>query len=128
MYSGEFLMSETLSAKELLDEKLAQDEILRNVTFEHGFHFTTEGGGYTGVTAVSLSDFALKLQTIDKNLILFHYSRGDFQRWIEDTLGDKELADRMCFIKINLSGERLRKELLKIVQKRISELRSPLVI
>ena len=97
--------------------------ILRNVPFETGFHFTTQNGVYTGITAVSLPDFALKLQTIDADSILFHYPRGDFQKWIQNTLGDEELADRMCFIQANLTGEKLRNQLLKIVQKRISELK-----
>ena len=104
-------------------EELNHRNILRNVPFETGFHFTTQNGVYTGITAVSLPDFALKLQTIDADSILFHYPRGDFQKWIQDTLGDKELANRMCFIQANLSGEELRNQLLKIVQKRISELK-----
>lgn len=96
--------------------------VLRNVSFERGFHFSTEKEVYTGITAVSLHEFALKLETIDANSILFHYPRSDFQKWIQNTLGDEELANRICFIQTN-SGENLRKQLLKIVQKRISELK-----
>ncbi len=95
---------------------------LEAVAFEHGFNFTTKNGVYTGITATSLRDFASKLETVDVESVLFHYPRGDFQNWIEDTLGEKELADRMCFIKTELPGEQLRKQLLKIVRQRISEL------
>ncbi len=95
------------------------------VKFENGFHFTTKNGVYTGITAVGLTDFASKLETVDVDSILFHYPRGDFQKWIEETLGDRELANRMCFVKIELSGEKLRKELLKIVKQRINELKGP---
>ena len=109
--------------KERPSETTNRKSILRNLPFETGFHFNTENGVYTGITAVSLSEFALKLQTIDVNSILFHYPRGDFQKWIQETLGDEELANRMCFILANLSGEKLRNQLLKIVQKRISELK-----
>ena len=98
-------------------------KILGTVPFEHGFHFTTENGVYTGTTATSLADFAKKLETVDANSILFHYPRGDFQKWIEDTLGDKELANQMCFIKTGISGEELRKQLIKLVQKRINGFR-----
>ena len=94
---------------------------LRNVPFDHGFHFCIENG-FTGVTAISLSEFSQKLNSIDVNSVLFHYSSGDFQKWIEDTLGDKELANRMCFIKRDISGEKLRTQLLRITQKRIKEL------
>ncbi len=122
--AGESSMTKTvLSEKELPTEKPNLERILRNVPFDTGFHFTTEKGVYTGITAVSLPDFALKLETIDANSILFHYPRGDFQKWIQNTLGDEELANRMCFIQTNLSGEKLRNQLLKIVQKRISELK-----
>ncbi len=97
-----------------------KSKILGTVQFEHGFHFFTEKEGYTGVTATSLADFAQKIETIDVNSILYHYPRDDFQKWIEDTLGDKELANKMCFIKTNIPGEDLRKQLMKLVQKRIN--------
>jgi len=93
------------------------------VPFETGFHFATGKKIYTGITAVSLSDFALKLETIDADSILFHYPRGDFQKWIQNILGDEELANRMYSIQANLSGEKLRNQLLRIVQKRISDLK-----
>ena len=107
-------MSQTLQKAQTL-------KILQTIPFEHGFHFSTEKG-YIGITAASLSEFAAKLETVDVESILFHYPRGDFQKWIDDTLGDKELANRMCFIKKDISGEKLRAQLLKITQKRICEL------
>src|SRR5450756_1557747 len=100
-----------------------KEKILGTVSFEHGFHFSTEKGVYTGTTAISLAYFAQKLETIDVNSILFHYPCGDFQKWIEETLGDNELANQMCFIKTGISGEELRKQLIKLVQKRIYEFR-----
>jgi len=122
--AGEFSTSKTvLYEKESQSETSNRKSILRNVPFETGFHFNIEQGIYTGITAVSLPEFALKLQTVDANSILFHYPRGDFQRWVQETLGDEELANRMCFIQANLSGEKLRNQLLKVVQKRISELK-----
>ena len=59
-------------------------KILKSVSSERGFHFTTEKGVYTGITAISLSDFVSKLETVDENSILFHYPRGDFQKWVQD--------------------------------------------
>ncbi len=105
----------------ILSQLSLESKILETVPFEHGFHFVTEKGGYTGVTAISLADFDLKLETIDADSILFHYPRGDFQKWIEDTLGDRELANRMCFIKANISGEDLREQLIQLVRKRMNE-------
>ncbi len=101
--------------------KSEKAKILRTQPFNQGFHFA-EKGNYTAVTATSLSDFASKLETVSINSVVFHYPRGDFQRWIQDTLGDEELANRMCNVKSDISPEKLREELLSVVQKRIKEL------
>ncbi len=106
--------------------KADASKILMAISFEKGFHFNNDKGTYTGITATSLADFASKLETIDENSILFHYSRGDFQKWIQDVLGDEELANRLCFIQRGMSGAKLRSELLKMVQKRITELKTQL--
>jgi Family of unknown function (DUF5752) len=99
-------------------------KILSTVPSENVFYFCTAEGVYTKVSAISLEDFAAKLDGIDDSSILFHYPRGDFQAWIKDTLKDDVLAGRMCFIEREISGEQLRKELLKMMQNRISELKA----
>ncbi len=98
--------------------------ILSNVPEEKAFFFCTAEGIYSKVSAISLQDFAAKLDSINESSILFHYPRGDFQAWIRDTLKDDVLAGRMCFIEREISGEHLRQELLKMVQTRISELKA----
>ncbi len=98
-------------------------KILRALPFEKGFHFTKSDGTYTGLTAVSLSEFEAKLQTIDVGSIEFHFRRQDFQKWINSTLGDEELSTRISQIKPSLNGEMLRSELLKVVSKRLVELK-----
>ena len=65
---------------------------LIDVPFEQGFHFCTNGGRYTGISAVSLADLAEKLKTIDADSISFHLDRGDFQKWVTDIFCDEELA------------------------------------
>jgi hypothetical protein len=97
--------------------------ILRIVPFEYGFHFTTDKGVYSGLTANSLEDFAEKLRDVDVDSVTFHYYRGDFQRWIDNTLGDTDFANKLCFIDPKISGEQLRKELLKMLDRRIHELK-----
>jgi hypothetical protein len=99
-------------------------KILSAVPSENCFYFCTAEGVYTNISAISLEDFADKLDSIDESSILFHYPRGDFQAWIKETVKDRELADRMCFIQRDISGEALRRELLKLVQTRISELKT----
>ena len=101
-------------------------EILRTLPYEKGFHFYTAHGNYTGETATSLHDFELKIQIVPAASMHFHLQRGDFQKWISDTLGDAELAKRISLIELTLSSEGLRKELLETVRTRINALRMEL--
>jgi alpha-amylase len=101
-------------------------EILRTVPYEKGFHFYTAPGNFTQETATSIDTFEKKLQIIPTNSVKFHLQRGDFQKWIEDTIGDNELAKRISLIKLTLPAEDLRKELLATVQRRLTELRREL--
>jgi hypothetical protein len=98
-------------------------EILRTVPYEKGFHFYTGLGYSTGKTATSLDSFDKILQVVAADSVIFHFQRGDFRKWIEDTLGDQVLAKRVSSIKPPVSAEELRKELLAIVQTRIKELK-----
>jgi hypothetical protein len=50
-------------------------------------------------TASNLCEFAEMLRSIDEGSIRFHFPRGEFQKWIRETIGDKELADRIDSIK-----------------------------
>ena len=86
------------------------------------FHFYAAFGKYTEETASSLSEFAQILQTIDAGSIGFHFPRQDFQKWIKDTIGDSELANRIDKIEPTLSIEETRTKLKETVQTRIAEL------
>jgi hypothetical protein len=89
---------------------------LRTVPFESGFHFYTALGNYTGITATNLSEFAAKLKTIPIESITFHLQRNDFQKWIQYTIKDAALAERISRIKGAQSAEDLRKEILRTVE------------
>ena len=110
-------MSHVLSKEEI-------DSILSKVPMEKSFRFQTAEGQDTNVTAISLEDFAEKLIQIDVASIDFHYPRGDFQTWVRDVIKDNELADRLCYIKKEDSGDKLKKNILVIIQKRILELKT----
>ncbi len=113
----------TAYEQENIEEK-DSTTILRTVPYENGFHFNIQTGTYTGTTALSLEDFSDKLKTIDSDSVAYHYYRGDIQRWIDDTLGDRDFANSLCFIKRGMSGEQLRQELVKLLDKRITDLKS----
>jgi len=89
------------------------------------FHFFLAEGVNTNVSAKNLEEFANKLDGVKAQSVLFHYPRGDFQKWIKEVVGDNVLADRMCFIQRDLPGEDLRNEVLKILYTRIKELKAP---
>ena len=106
-------------------KKMKGQETLNAVPYENGFHFYTALGKYTGITTSSLSEFAEKLQTVPVESIVFHFQRDDYQKWIRNVIGDEELASRIDQIKkwpSWSSDENLRKELVKTVRNRISEL------
>ena len=101
-------------------------EILRTVPYEKGFHFYTAIGNFTKETATNLDSFEKKLQTVSADSVNFHLQRGDFQKWIKNTLGDDELAKRVNSISLTLPAKDQRKELLAIVQTRVAELKMEL--
>ena len=119
-------MSKIVNAgKNQASKKTRSQELLNTVPDEKGFHFFTEYGKYTGVTATSVVEFGEKLQTIPVESITFHFQRDDFQKWLRNVIGDEELAQRFDRVKewpSWSSDENLRKELLKTVQMRIVEL------
>jgi ATP-dependent Lon protease len=100
----------------------AASKILSDVEFDRGFHFYTSLKHYTGITAISLPEFAEKLKILDASAVNFHFQRHDFQKWIEETIGDIRLAERINQLNSELSDENLRKQILETVQKRITEL------
>ena len=109
-------------------QKLANSsnaEFFRTVKFENGFRFFTAIGNYTGVAATNLDEFVAKVETIPVESVKFHFQRGDFQKWLVNTIGDTELAERINLIKETKSDEALRKQILKVTQKHLTELRKP---
>jgi hypothetical protein len=95
--------------------------ILRSITFEKGFHFFNTNMDYTGITATSLCEFEEKLKIISVQSVEYHFHRQDFRKWINNIIGDDELATRITRLDTHLASEELRKELLKILQQRLRE-------
>ena len=108
-------------AEDTFDPELAH-KILGPVAYDRGFHFFLDPGVYSGETAISLLTFSLDLETIEMQSIRFHFDRGDFQKWIGNTLGDEELANRIDRIVRPISDDALREQLIAIVKKRLVEL------
>ena len=107
--------------QDISDSKIVK--ILSTVPHDKGFHFFTDLGSSTGETATSLDAFAQKLERINAESVKFHFQRKDFQNWIQTTVGDRVLAERINHISGQLPVEDLRNEIVKTVQKRISQLK-----
>ena len=98
-------------------------KILSSVAYDQGFHFFYTSSIYAGETATSLLTFALDLESVDILSIRYHIDRGDFQKWIRDIIGDEELARRIDKLDTQTSDENLRRQLIEILQRRLSELK-----
>jgi Family of unknown function (DUF5752) len=118
-----YFMLKYASSKEQNISDLKILKILGTVPHDKGFHFFTDLGHSTGETATSLETFAQKLDEINEDSVKFHFQRKDFQNWIQTTVGDGVLAERIRNVNEKLPAEDLRSELVKTVKTRISELR-----
>jgi hypothetical protein len=100
----------------------AAQKILNSVPYDQGFHFFMPDGHYSGETAMSLCSFLRDLGSVDVQSIKFHFDRGDFQKWLRNTIGDEELARTIDELYKESPEENLQNKLLDVVQRRISEL------
>jgi len=91
----------------------------KELSKEKAFYFFTAIGNYTGESATSIEDFLKKIEHIDIKSIEFHFYRGDFEKWMAEIIGDKELVDQIKKLKDqNLTGGKLRNQLHSIISKR----------
>ena len=122
--SKEDYISHALAHHHISTSKTESPMQLNSVPFEKGFHFYTEPGEYTGITAISLDEFAEKLGIVSVESVTFHFQRQDYQRWLIDVVSNNGLAKKIDEIKeTNASGENLRNVLLQTVQENIAELK-----
>jgi hypothetical protein len=100
-------------------------KILRTVPREKAFYFFTSIGNYTGESAASLKEFMERINQVNIKSLEFHLYRGDFEKWIDETLEDRELANEIRNLRsLNYSGSMLKEYLHSIVIKRYKELSS----
>ncbi|RLI79807.1 hypothetical protein DRP04_08805, partial [Archaeoglobales archaeon] len=86
------------------------------------FYFYEDIGNYIGTYAISIEDFAEKLEKINMKSIKFHLMRGDFENWF-NAIGDKEIATRISLLRKERKDDaQLRSELVKIVKDRVQQL------
>ena len=92
----------------------------KKTSSENAFYFFTSIGNYTGENATSIEDFLKKIECIDIKSIEFHFHRGDFEKWVAEIIGNKELSEQIRKLKCeNLTGEKLRNKLYLLLRESI---------
>jgi len=98
-------------------------KILRPVPRERAFYFFTSVGNYTGMSAASLKEFTEKINEVNVKSLEFHLQRGDFEKWVNEVLQDKDLAFEIGRLqKFNLNGDALRNQLSMAISRRLKRL------
>jgi hypothetical protein len=103
-------------------EDVAQ-KILNDVPRYREFYFFDDIGRYSGTYANNLIVFSNKLRNINKTCFNFHFKRGDFEKWIRTTVGDRYLADQIAKINDSVDEDELLLKVYQIVEKRLNELK-----
>jgi len=99
---------------------------LASATANEPFLFHTNVGEecYTGTTAWSLQEFGSALEKVSLKAIEFHNGRGDFEKWVEKSLHDEPLTEKLREIRRSKAdGDKLRRMLAEAAEKRFEELK-----
>jgi len=107
-------------------DKASASEILRTVSPDQSFLFFEDIGKYTGNLATNLDDFCETIKIIDEKSLAFHFRRGDYEKWIKESLHDAQLARRFKRIKKSSRKEELRNKIFRTVRRRLDELHKKL--
>ncbi|UCC33975.1 MAG: hypothetical protein JSW53_02950, partial [Candidatus Bathyarchaeota archaeon] len=125
MYSRIISDLELRILQELEKPEHIKKRLLRRLPVGRGFTFFHEFARPTRLTVCGLDEFHSALKTVAAKTIRFHMEYGDFERWLRQIVGDEKLADEVAGIpKKGVSGEKLRRRVLKIVEDRIKELQN----
>ena len=83
---------------------------------DKAFHFCLSSGIFTDEKATSLAEFAKKVRVIRLESLEYHLTRGDFERWITDVIGDPKLAKQIGKLREqNRIDSKLRGRLYKTI-------------
>ena len=98
------------------------ERILSPVSQERSFYYYLDVGRPLDYVAHSLKEFGEILKTVDVKSLEFHLKRDDFEKWVY-MLGDVELSKSLVKLRNSgLTGEKLRSELVRLVQTRVRQL------
>ncbi len=90
---------------------------------ERRFYFHSTGGQYIQ-PAATMQEFHTALGHLDQNALQYHLHRGDFSRWLDDTIADRDFAKQMAAWEDEVLArhaadlERVRHQLVRAVEER----------
>jgi len=93
---------------------------------ERQFYFRPVGGQHVA-PATTMHDFAAALKHLDPHALRYHLERGDFSRWLDSTIADKNFARHVAAWEDELLAheaadlERIRHRLIQAVEERYSD-------
>lgn len=97
---------------------------LRALPRDKTFYFFTSIGNYAGESAACLEEFVKKVLEVNVKSLEFHLYRGDFEKWVAETLEDDVLAGKIKQLReLNPIGIDLRDRLYLIVSKHCESLK-----
>jgi hypothetical protein len=99
-----------------------ENRIIRTLSDKESFYFYKDEGYPIEQKAVSLQDFASKIEQIESQSLFFHYYRGDFERWVRECIGDSFLASKLRSGETIMQEENLRKYITKQVRARLCQI------
>lgn len=100
----------------------SNSRMMRALPREKAFYFFTSIGNYIGASASSLKEFSEKIGEVNVKSLEFHLHRGDFEKWINEVLQDKELATQVGKLQgFGLTGDALRSQLSAAVSNRLKQ-------
>jgi len=104
---------------------MSTHKILRKVLRKKAFYFFSSIGNYIGESAASLEEFVGKIREVNPKSLEFHLYRGDFEKWVDEVLGDIGLAEKIKELRNQkLIGENLQDQLYQAILKRYNELKT----
>jgi hypothetical protein len=106
--------------------KIARDvahRLLSSAPQNKGFSFYLGVDMPAGRHASNLQEFRDRLLEVEPRSVSFHLERDDFQKWLVEVIGDRELASRLSRLRSSeLSPEDVKSRVYSEVKARFDEL------
>lgn len=90
--------------------------ITKHIPDEKAFYFYVGEDKPIGFSAHSIEEFYRLIKQVTSDALDFHVLRGDFENWLREVIGDRELALDISGLRAaSLRNENLRKRLLNVI-------------